>query len=55
MFDLGSIESLRHARQWMTEACENIQMDDPLRFLIGAKKDLIVCSLCTSPTFKFCL
>ena len=43
-FDLNDKESLMHARQWMEEACENIQMDTPLRFLIGAKTDLLVCT-----------
>ena len=35
-------ESLRNARTWMEEACENVQMDSPLRFLIGAKKERMV-------------
>ena len=40
VFDLSDIESLSHAQKWKEDAC--LAASDPLVFLIGAKKDLVV-------------
>ena len=39
-FDLSDISSLRNAQRWKDEACKSA--DNPLVFLVGLKKDLVV-------------
>ncbi|XP_041350284.1 ras-related protein Rab-34-like [Gigantopelta aegis] len=39
VFDLSDVSTLEHAAQWMEEACQSA--DDPIRCLVGTKKDLI--------------
>ena len=40
VFDLTDIETLEHAIKWKADACENAK--DPLVFLVGTKKDIVV-------------
>ena len=40
VFDLNEVESLANARTWAEDACKNAS--DPLVFLVGTKKDLVV-------------
>lgn len=39
-FDLTDIDSLGHCLQWQIDACKSAR--DPLVFLVGTKKDLMV-------------
>ena len=39
-FDLSDLESLSNSRQWCEDACQHAE--DPLVFLVGTKKDLLV-------------
>ena len=41
-FDLTDIDSLGHCLQWQQDACKNAR--DPLVFLVGLKKDLMIAS-----------
>lgn len=40
-FDLSDEQSLHNAPKWMMEASENA--DSPIKFLVGMKRDLLVC------------
>ena len=40
VFDLTDEESLQHTVKWMEDAC--LTADDPVKFLVGTKKDLLV-------------
>lgn len=40
VFDMSDIGSLSNVIQWKEDACQNAS--DPLVFLVGTKKDLIV-------------
>ena len=40
VFDLSEIESLANTKTWKIDACKNAT--DPLVFLVGTKKDLVV-------------
>lgn len=45
-FDLTDEQTLHHTEKWMSEACATA--DDPVKFLVGTKKDLLVsCSTCS--------
>ena len=44
-FDLSDVESMNHVHKWKEDACQSAY--DPLVFLVGTKKDLLVkCNLC---------
>lgn len=40
VFDLSDERSLSNASRWMADACENA--DEPVKFLVGTKKDKLV-------------
>lgn len=44
VFDFSNFDSLQKARQWKQDACSNVETENPLVFLVGSKKDLVVCA-----------
>ena len=50
VFDLSDERSLSNASRWMADACENA--DEPVKFLVGTKKDKLVrLHICKSDVF----
>jgi GTPase SAR1 family protein len=42
VFDLNDIDTLKSAERWVNEALQTTAVDNPLIFLVGSKRDLIV-------------
>lgn len=44
VFDFTNLFSLSHSKRWLQDALDASGTVTPLIFLVGAKKDLIVCT-----------
>ncbi len=45
VFDMNNLDTLKSAERWINEALEITAIDNPLIFLVGSKRDLIVNSI----------
>ena len=42
VFDINDLDTLKSAERWVNEALQTTATDNPLIFLVGSKRDLIV-------------